>query len=239
MRRACDIRTAGSWNAATAIDRVVLDAHERHRRRIALTGERGTAFLLDLPQATALKDGDGQWLSPAYPIGAFSYSSGIEWAVEAGDVTDAATLERWLPAMIGKGSGFCDAVFFVHAHRAAAERNVEALRTVAELTVGLCAVGGAAPGNHGPGPRLPRGAPWPTPARSAAGGLGWSRRAAGCGRRCGRRTRYRARVRLFPRASLVPLGRTDGQRVLAALEPVVAATAGRSLATQHTRLFRS
>ena len=41
------------------------------------------------------------WLSPAYPIGAFSYSSGIEWAVEAGDVTDAATLERWLAVMIG------------------------------------------------------------------------------------------------------------------------------------------
>src|SRR6516165_11839475 len=59
MRRACEIRTAGSWNAATAIDRVVLDAHERHRRRIALTGERGTTFLLDLPQATALRDGDG------------------------------------------------------------------------------------------------------------------------------------------------------------------------------------
>src|SRR5262249_56056175 len=57
--RACEIRTAGTWNAATAIDRVVLDAHERHRRRIALTGERGTAFLLDLPQAAALKDGDG------------------------------------------------------------------------------------------------------------------------------------------------------------------------------------
>src|SRR6516162_7268146 len=59
MRRACEIRTAGSWNVATAIDRVVLDAHERHRRRIALTGEGGTAFLLDLPQATPLKDGDG------------------------------------------------------------------------------------------------------------------------------------------------------------------------------------
>src|SRR5438445_3833623 len=59
MRRACEIRTAGSWNAATAIDRVVLDADERHRRRIALTGEAGTAFLLDLPHATALKDGDG------------------------------------------------------------------------------------------------------------------------------------------------------------------------------------
>ena len=32
------------------------------------------------------------WLSPAYPVGAFSYSSGIEWAVEAGDIKDAETL---------------------------------------------------------------------------------------------------------------------------------------------------
>jgi urease accessory protein len=59
MRRASEIRTAGTWNATTAIDRVVLDADERHRRRIALTGERGTQFLLDLPRATALRDGDG------------------------------------------------------------------------------------------------------------------------------------------------------------------------------------
>ena len=59
MRRTSEIRTAGSWNAATAIDRVVLDADERHRRRITLTGERGTAFLLDLPHAAALRDGDG------------------------------------------------------------------------------------------------------------------------------------------------------------------------------------
>jgi urease accessory protein len=59
MRRASEIRTAGTWNAATAIDRVVLDADERQRRRITLTGEGGTAFLLDLPHATALRDGDG------------------------------------------------------------------------------------------------------------------------------------------------------------------------------------
>jgi urease accessory protein len=59
MRRASEIKAAGTWNAASAVDHVVLDAAERHRRRIALTGERGTAFLLDLPHATALKDGDG------------------------------------------------------------------------------------------------------------------------------------------------------------------------------------
>ena len=70
------------------------------------------------------------WLSPAYPIGAFSYSSGIEWAVEAGDITDAATLERWLAVMVADGSGFCDAVLFVQAHRAIAARDEAALRAV-------------------------------------------------------------------------------------------------------------
>jgi urease accessory protein len=59
MRRACDIRPAGAWNEASAIDSIALDAHERYRRRIVLTGERGTQFLLDLPQAAALRDGDG------------------------------------------------------------------------------------------------------------------------------------------------------------------------------------
>ena len=53
------------------------------------------------------------WLSPAYPVGAFSYSGGLEWAVEAGDVKDAATLADWLATMIAHGSIFCDAVFFV------------------------------------------------------------------------------------------------------------------------------
>ena len=73
------------------------------------------------------------WLSPAYPIGAFSYSSGMEWAVEAGDITDAASLERWLAVMIADGSGFCDAVFFAHAHRTVVASDDDALRAVAEL----------------------------------------------------------------------------------------------------------
>src|SRR5437763_8310925 len=73
------------------------------------------------------------WLSPAYPIGAFSYSSGIEWAVAAGNVTDAATLERWLAVMIGEGGGFCDAVFLACAHRAVDDADDVVLRGVAEL----------------------------------------------------------------------------------------------------------
>jgi len=59
MRRAREVKAAGQWDAASAVDSVTLDAHERHRRRVVLSGERGTKFLLDLPQATALHDGDG------------------------------------------------------------------------------------------------------------------------------------------------------------------------------------
>ena len=73
------------------------------------------------------------WLSPSFPVGAFSYSSGIEWAVEAGDITDAASLRDWLAAMLGDGSGFCDAVFLAQAHRAASARDEAALREIAEL----------------------------------------------------------------------------------------------------------
>jgi urease accessory protein len=59
MRRAYAVRQAGQWDNAAAIDRIVLDANERHRRRVVLTAERGTTLLLDLPHATTLKDGDG------------------------------------------------------------------------------------------------------------------------------------------------------------------------------------
>jgi len=59
MKRAREVKTAGHWDSASAVDSITLDADERHRRRVVLTGERGTKFLLDLPQATALRDGDG------------------------------------------------------------------------------------------------------------------------------------------------------------------------------------
>jgi urease accessory protein len=59
VRRASQIERAGAWDGAREIDRVVLDADERARRRVVLTGERGTIFLLDLPRVFALRDGDG------------------------------------------------------------------------------------------------------------------------------------------------------------------------------------
>jgi urease accessory protein len=59
VKRASQLLRAGMWRTAEAIDRVVLDADERYRRRIVLTGEGGTKFLLDLPEVTALRHGDG------------------------------------------------------------------------------------------------------------------------------------------------------------------------------------
>jgi urease accessory protein len=59
MLHAREVKAAGAWNTADAVDCVALDAQDRHRRRIVLTGERGTTFMLDLPRATALRDGDG------------------------------------------------------------------------------------------------------------------------------------------------------------------------------------
>jgi len=59
MKRAGEIRHKGSWATGSAADYVVLDADARQRRRSVLTGERGTRFLLDLPDATMLHDGDG------------------------------------------------------------------------------------------------------------------------------------------------------------------------------------
>jgi urease accessory protein len=59
MRRVTSISAAGSWSVATAIDRVTLDADDRTRRRIVLTGEKGTQVLVDFDRPVSLHDGDG------------------------------------------------------------------------------------------------------------------------------------------------------------------------------------
>jgi urease accessory protein len=62
MMRVCSVASTTEVDDTRVVDRVVLDADERHRRRIVLTTEGGTRFLLDLPHATALRDGDGLML---------------------------------------------------------------------------------------------------------------------------------------------------------------------------------
>ena len=59
MQRVKSVRSAGTCSAANILDRVVLDAGDRQRRRAVLTGEKGTTFLLDFDKPTMLRDGDG------------------------------------------------------------------------------------------------------------------------------------------------------------------------------------
>lgn len=59
MKRVATISHAGTWSSQAAVDRVVLDAGERNRRRIVLIGEKGTEVLLNFEKPVALHDGDG------------------------------------------------------------------------------------------------------------------------------------------------------------------------------------
>ena len=61
------------------------------------------------------------WSSPGYPTGAFSYSHGLEWAVESGAIGDLQGLIDYVTAVLSRGGGWVDAVLFAHAWRAASD----------------------------------------------------------------------------------------------------------------------
>jgi urease accessory protein len=90
VKRASRVLRAGAWRAPDAVDRVVLDAAERYRRRIALVAERGTRFLLDLADATVLRDGDGLLLDDGAVV---AVAARPEPLVEIA-AADAAALSR-------------------------------------------------------------------------------------------------------------------------------------------------
>ena len=73
------------------------------------------------------------WLSPAFPTGSYSYSHAIEWAVEAGDIHDRASLVDWLDVDLRCGSGRNEAIFFMEAMRCTIKADCEKLLKVAEL----------------------------------------------------------------------------------------------------------
>jgi urease accessory protein len=213
------------------------------------------------------------WLSPSYPIGAFSYSSGIEWAVEAGDIRDAATLQDWIATMLEAGSGFSDAVLFAEAHRLTAARDAAALAAVAELAGALASsnerhLETTAQGRAfldttraaWPCGAVEHLAPLPDVALPVAVGVACAGHAIPLEPALAAYLHAQAATLISAGVRLIPLGQTDGQRVLAALEPVVAATAARAIGTpigelggaafradiasmrhetQYTRLFRS
>ena len=215
------------------------------------------------------------WLSPSFPVGGFSYSSGIEWAVEAGDVADAASLREWLAAMLAEGAGFCDGVFLAQSHRAVEAADDAALREVAELAAAFV------PSRERQLETSTQGRAFIEIARAAWDCDGLDHAIA----QCGSAVVYPVAVGIVSAAHgiplmpslhaflhslttnwisagarLIPLGQTDSQRILAALEYVVTATARRAVAarlddlgsatfradlaslrheTQYTRLFRS
>jgi urease accessory protein len=77
------------------------------------------------------------WLSPAFPVGAFAYSHGLEWAVEAGDIADARDLEAWLTDLLALGSLRADATLFASAFRATADEDWPTLLETNTLAVAL------------------------------------------------------------------------------------------------------
>ena len=191
------------------------------------------------------------WLSPAYPVGGFSYSHGLEWVVETGSVRDAATLGDWIEDILRLGAGRTDAIFLAEAWRAVAGGDdASCLHEVAELAAAFAPSAERRLETHGAGHRVPH---------RHAGGV--------AARRCWRRSRptacrspirwrsaparprtacrCRATAQAFVQAfaanlvsagvRLIPLGQTDGLRVIARLEPlipaIVAARAGRRAST--------
>ncbi|WP_430641983.1 urease accessory protein UreF [Afipia birgiae] len=215
------------------------------------------------------------WLSPSFPVGSFSYSSGIEWAVEAGDIADMTTLQQWLAAMLLEGAGFCDGILLCHAYRAASAMDGPMLNDVAELAAAFV------PSRERHLETTAQGRAFVEIARSAwncealdllashvAGPVAYPVAVGVLA--AGHRIPPALTLHAFLHATtsnwisasvrLIPLGQTDSQRVLAALESVIAATAEKSFdaslddlasatfradiasmrhEAQYTRLFRS
>jgi urease accessory protein len=73
------------------------------------------------------------WFSPAFPAGSYSYSHGLEWAVEAGYIHHRASLVDWLEADLRYGSGRNEAIFFSEAWRCAMDDDRTRLFAIAEL----------------------------------------------------------------------------------------------------------
>lgn len=72
-----------------------------------------------------------QWLSPAYPVGAFAWSHGLERSIGRGDIRDAAGLAGWLADVLGHGAGRSDAILLCAAYQA------DDVPPVAELAAAL------------------------------------------------------------------------------------------------------
>ncbi len=185
-----------------------------------------------------------QWLSPGFPIGAFAYSHGLEWAIDAGDVRDAESLRHWLAALIGHGSARSDAILLAHALRSGSDH--EAL---SDLAVALAA------GAERAQETLDQGAAFVDTVNAVTGArhpaLAYPVAVGAAARDLGLPARLILALFLQAFAAnlvaagvrFIPLGQTEGQAVLTALQPLLAATAETastaSLDALGTAAFRS
>ncbi|MGO8867223.1 MAG: urease accessory protein UreF [Alphaproteobacteria bacterium] len=213
------------------------------------------------------------WLSPAYPTGAFSYSHGIEYAVEAGLVTSRESLLAWVRHILAEGAGRVDALLFRAAYEAGDD--TAALDGVAELAAAFRGTAETAleSAQQGAAFLAATRAAWPDARLDAfAARLGEGvialpiAVALACAGRVSLELALAAYLQAFGAnlisagVRLIPLGQTQGQQALAALEPVVARAVAAALATpieeigssalmvdwtsmrhetQYSRLFRS
>jgi urease accessory protein len=195
------------------------------------------------------------WLSPAFPIGAFSYSHGLEYAVEIGLVADRAGLAEWVSALIGHGAGQADAVLLARAREAALAADPAGFAAVAELAAALQPTAEIAQESTAQGTAFLAAvrAAWPDPALAPlteAWRGPWTLpvavAAAAAAGPPDARPPLPALVEAYLHAyaanavsagvRLVPLGQTDGQIVMAGLEGETAAAAARAVATPLDRL---
>jgi urease accessory protein len=171
------------------------------------------------------------WLSPAFPVGAFAWSAGLETAIADGRVRAAPTLQDWIAGALAHGGIRTDAILLAHAHRAAVD--LTALTELADLAIALTPAAerhkemmltGEAfrqAASAWPGGRaLPEPCPYPIAvgATAAAHGIDLADTLLAY-----LTATVHGQVSVAVR--LVPLGQTDGLRVMAALEPAVAALA--------------
>jgi urease accessory protein len=182
------------------------------------------------------------WFSPAFPIGAFAFSHGLEWAVEAGDIHDRASLEAWLAGLLSHGSGWTDAVLFACAHRAAGAGDRSALGAAATLAVALqpsserrleaTMQGGAfvravEAGWQSPGVAMLKSVAEPPYALAVAAGAATADRAPTGVATEAFLTGFAGNL-ISATVRLAPIGQTDGLRALAALGPMIEETAARA-----------
>lgn len=174
------------------------------------------------------------WLSPAFPVGAFGYSHGLETVIREGPVGDADTLGAWIAGLIEHGSGWTDAVLF----KAAWEADAAGLAEIAELaaalapslerrreTLGQGAAFLTAAGAWGP-PPLAGAIAYPVAVAAVASAMRVPLEPALTAWLHGFAANL---VSVAVRA--VPLGQTDGVAVIAGLEPVILSTVARAAAS--------